>query len=139
MHDHERLDFLTVPAFGDECAIRNGPQQAQWFERMKIRVDTIASSLRWKYEMGDSVLSASSKFRFICRAKVSWVTEDGIYQTVQTLWENKVGQTGSMSTPVEEMAAEQTGRMASKGTDVHLFDRGPSEWLRDLRGADNDN
>jgi hypothetical protein len=138
MNDQYRLNFLTVPAFGDERSIIDGHQQAQWSERMKIRVDTIANSLQWKYEMGSSVLSTSNKFRFICRAKVSWVTEDGVYQTVQTLWQNKVGQTGSMSTPVEEMAAEQTGRMAIKGIGVHLFDRGSAEWLRNLRDGDND-
>jgi hypothetical protein len=138
MNNEDQPEFPTIHASTDECEITDSHQQAQWFERMMIHVDAAGKSLGWKYEMGDIVLSTSSKFRFICRAKVSWVNEDGVYQTVEALWENKVGQTGSMSAFIEELPAKQPGRYGMTGTGVHLLDGDSAEWLINPKDVDND-
>jgi len=138
MDNEDQPEFPTIHASTDECEITDANQQAQWFERMTIRVDATAKSLGWKYEIGNLVLSTNSKFRFICRARVNWGTEDGVYQALEALWENKVGQTGGMSAPIEELSAELPGRFGMRGTGVSLLDGGSAEWLRKLKAGDND-
>jgi hypothetical protein len=97
MSNEDEQESPTIYAGTDESEITDTDQQAQWFARIANRVDETAKSLEWTYEIGDFVLSTSTKFRFICRAKVNWGTEDGVYQGVEALWENRVGQTGGMS------------------------------------------
>lgn len=138
MDNEDQPEFPTIHASTDECEITDANQQAQWFERMMIRVETTAKSLGWKYEIGGLVLSTSSKFRFICRARLNWETEEGVYQAVEALWENKVGQTGGMSAPIEVFSTEQPGRFGMSGTGVHLLDEDFAGCLRNLKDGDND-
>jgi hypothetical protein len=138
MSNEDQTELPPIHANMDEWAVIDSHQQVHWCERMMIRIGAIASSLRWKYEIGSPVLSTSSKFRFICRADVSWITDDGVYQTVQALWENNRGQTGLMSAPVEALVAEQPGRFGVGGTFAHLLDGSSAEWLSHLKGGDND-
>lgn len=138
MGNEDEPELPTIYAGTNESEITDTHQQAQWFARIANRVDEIAKSLEWTYEIGDYVLSTSSKFRFICRAKVNWRTEDDVYQTVEALWENNLGQMGGMSAPIESLSAEQPGRFRISGTGVHLLDGGSSEWTKNLKDGDND-
>ena len=138
MGNEDEPEFPTIYAGTDESEITDIHQQAQWIARIANHVDEIAKSLEWTYEIGDYVLSTSGKFRFICRAKVNWRTEDGVYQSVEAIWENNLGHMGRMSAPIEKLTAEQPERFRIIGTDVQLLDGGSAEWLSNLKDGDND-
>jgi hypothetical protein len=138
MGNEDEPEFPTIYAGTDESEITETHQQAQWIARIANRVDEIAKHLAWTYEIGDYALSTSSKFRFICRAKVNWHTEDDVYQTLEALWEDNLGHMGGISAPIEKLTPEQHERFRISGAGVQLLNGGSAEWLSNLKNGEND-
>lgn len=85
-------------ALSDEADIK------EWTNRMAEEIRGAAINLGWKYVIRETALSRSKKFKFIVRARVNWETGDGECDTVELIWLDYSGVSGSAGGPVTKLS-----------------------------------
>lgn len=128
----------TVYVGDDEIEIVDDSQHEVWLSKLSGELDGLARSLSWKYEIGDTALSQSSEFGNIIRAKVNWITDAGVYEGVEVLWEMAPDAFGRVSAPIEDLSREPSRPFAMTGETVFFSGDGAPEWIRKLSDGAND-
>ncbi|MEM7639167.1 MAG: hypothetical protein AAF269_08890 [Pseudomonadota bacterium] len=138
MNDPAWPKFPNAYVSDDESTLTDGAKFDSWTALMMDRVQGTSENLGWKFKMGETALSRSADFPIIFRAKVKWMTEDGVYETVEVLWKNTVGECGGVSAPIEELLIKTRQPFGMSGRLVHFSDENSPKWMKDLSHGDND-
>ncbi|MEM9180568.1 MAG: hypothetical protein AAGA89_12685 [Pseudomonadota bacterium] len=106
MNKTEWPEVPTLYVGDDEYALSDDVKIEKWSSLMSEKLRNLAENLGWKYCIGDTALSRSKKFKFIYRAKVHWETDEGDYDSIELIWSDYSGLSGSGGGPVSELSNE---------------------------------
>lgn len=140
MNETEWPEAPTLYVGDDEYALSGDVEIEDWSCRMTEKLRYTAEKLGWKYSIRDTALSRSKKFKFIFRAKVNWETKEGDYPSVELIWSDYSGLSGSVSGAVSELSNESLKRRPfSMSNDLVVFaDTANPSWIEASSNNAND-
>ena len=131
MNETDWPEYPTLYVSNDEREIADDEKIDSWSIQMLENLQGRADSLGWKYRIGATAWSRNEKFRFIYRAMVIWETDEGEYESVELLWQNNSGLSGSVHGPASELTRDTlAGRPFSMtGGTVVFSDTAHPDWM----------